>query len=176
MRAIPFIASAICCCLASCGKHHSANPDRLAQSLTNEFQIETRTVLKHHWARVESLIITGQGNRTIHLDGGKTGLWGNKTNGLFQIEVLMIGMLSHGERRFSWWITQYQLENGQRTSGGGGSPRTFSLPVDSSKTFYLSDVVGFRSVSGRHRYGQPVRLGNFLMELSHTPDLTLIIE
>jgi hypothetical protein len=176
MRAIPFIVSVACCFLVGCGRQ-AAQSDLASQSLANEFQIETRTVLKHHWARIELLLVTGQGNRTVSLDDGRTGITANKTNGIFQVEIVMIAMLSHGERRLSWWMTQYTIENGQRTSGGGGSPQTFPLNADSSKTFYVSDVVDFRSVAGRHRYGQPVRLGNFLMNVSEkNPDLNLIIE
>jgi hypothetical protein len=139
------------------------------------YELKTEIILNHHWATIRRLTIRGQGNRTFEL-GPWGGLGGVDLSGGTEpaIEVFIVAMLDPGYKSLTCWVTGFALEDGKRVAGGTGAPSM--IQVNLLQQPYLPSIIQWNEVSGRHAYGEEIRLGDFLISLPNAPRLTMVVK
>jgi len=154
-------------------------PAAPSEDFSQNYELKTEMVFDHHWATVRRLIVRGQGSRSITLGGGQGGLGGaDLSDPQSTYEVVILAMVDPGGRSFTWWATVHQLQDGKHASGGAGSPETFPVKRDKPGRagFYMWEIIQLNDVSGRHAYGEVIQLGQFVTDVPHAPELTLVVK
>lgn len=144
------------------------------EDFSRTYEVKTETILNHHWATIRRLTVRGQGNRTFEL-GPWGGLGGVDLSGGAEpdVEVLIMAMLDPGYKSLTCWITGFALEDRKRVAGGTGAPHM--IQVNLQQQPYLPNIIQWNEVTGRHAYGEVVRLGDFMIDLPSAPKLTLVV-
>ena len=142
---------------------------------SDSYELTEDVEFDHHWASVRRLKIVGEGAHSITISGVGTGGGGVvlSPNGEPATEIMMTFTVDPGRRIATWWITNYSVDPEGGTSGRAGSPQSFKYS-DNSK--YLTDLVEFPDVEGRHELGEKVPLVRFLDRASGETEIVLVIE
>ena len=152
------------------------------------YTIQSRTFMNKSWARIEQLLIDGNGSHGIILgehfpDIGlasdsiaRIGIRTEGDNDPFRAEVLIIATLLPSQE-FTWFATVYKLEGDRRVSGGAGRPQVlkFDSIENSIKNVKMHDFFEMSDVSGTYDYGEKVYIGRFLKEFRQVSDPNIIM-
>jgi hypothetical protein len=147
---------------------------------SDKYRVTVESLFESKWAIVKRLMITARGKRTIALGEGRTGLFPTPedTGDVISAEVILMAVVSPGTEQLTWYNTVYQLRGAERQSGGGGTPRTFTIIEASRKRsdLVVSQLVELRIKSGDYPYGQDIQLGEIVAKIQHPPALVMRIE
>ncbi|MGD7654382.1 MAG: hypothetical protein ACQCXQ_14275 [Verrucomicrobiales bacterium] len=137
------------------------------------FELVEDVQLDHHWSVVRRLSVRGRGVHSITIGDGMRGGVSLSPNDDPANEIMMVFMVDPGKRVATWWITDWSRDADGGTSGRAGAPRSFTY---SENAKYLTDVVEFLDVAGRHKLGEGVPLVRFLDAAAGESEIVLRVD
>jgi hypothetical protein len=115
--------------------------------------------------------INGSGIRHISLGKGLGGRSGVDLS-VDDVEIVIMAMLDPSANTVTWWVTEHSLKDGKHASGGAGAPNSFEV----SEGDYLQDAITFADPSGKHKYGEEIRLLDFNDSSARRQTVTLTVD